>query len=173
LTYPADTGKVQSTKQSGSFMRKEFIIAILAGLSLGLIIAFGVRTAQTSLKNRIKANKSDTTSSSIQANSQTNASHTLLITAPIPDQIVTDSDLNIVGSTTPNSMVSIVGTGGIETSTLADDTGSFNAPVTLTAGVNSLVVTSFNPDGDQSESSFNVVFSSADLSATSSAKAKK
>ncbi len=150
-------------------MKKEVVIAIFVGLSLGLIITFGIRTAQNSLKNRTLAHPSPKSQASQDVAA---ADHTLLITAPAPDEIVTDSELNIVGSTTANSMVSIVGSDGIETSTIADDTGAFNAPVTLIAGVNVITITSFDPAGDQSDTTFNVVLSTADLTATSSSKMK-
>jgi len=151
-------------------MKKEVIIAIFVGLSLGLIIAFGVRTAQNSLKHITRANPTPTTTAS-EVNTTTN--HFLLITAPTPDEIITDNELNVVGSTSPNSMVSIVGTDGIDTSTIADDTGAFNAAISLVAGVNSITISSYNPTGDESTITFNVVLSSADLSATTSSKIKK
>lgn len=148
-------------------MRKEVFIALLIGLSFGLVVAFGIRTARESLSNRPKP----VTEESSTTTTTTDTVQTMLITTPEPDEIVDKSELNIIGTTTAESMISILSPTG-EVVVMADDAGAFNATIDLDSGVNPIKITSFSPEGDESTIELTTIYSTADFSATSSAKAK-
>lgn len=150
-------------------MRKEVLIAVLIGLSLGLVVAFGVRTARQSLEKHAKASP---TPLNTTAGNSNQSDHTVLITAPEPDEIVSTDTVNVIGTTTPQSMISVITGANADVTTIADDTGAFNSPVELESGLNTIAVTSYSPTGDSTNVSFTVIYSTADLSSTDSAKVK-
>ncbi len=150
-------------------MRKEVFIAVLIGLSLGLVVAFGVRTARQSLERHAKASPTPLTSTS---SSTDQSSHSVLITAPEPDEIISTGTVSVIGTTTPQSMISVITGNNNDITTIADDTGAFNTPVELESGLNTIAITSYSPAGDSTQVSFTVIYSTADLTSTSSAKIK-
>jgi hypothetical protein len=152
-------------------MRKEIIIAILIGLTLGSIVVFGVKTAHQSLANLPKANTSNKTSSASD-NESVGTNHTLLITSPEPNEIVSEAELAIIGSTSPHSFVSVVSVNS-ETTTVADENGAFNATLDLAGGLNTITITSFDSLGNAKEIIFSVIYTTADLAASTSATPKK
>jgi len=140
-------------------MKKEVIIAIIIGFSLGLIITFGIRTAQNSLDNqKALAQKSDNTNSINQSAETIAPGHSVLINSPQPDSVVASKELLISGSTTPNSMVSVLGANDFN-STLADDQGNFSTSVNLALGGNIIVVDSYSTIGEKSQMEVTVVHS--------------
>jgi len=149
-------------------MRKEVIIAILSGLSLGLIVVFGVRTARHSLEKLPSAKPTP-----LAVNSQNSLTdHTIFLTKPEPDEIVSDSKVNIIGTTTPGSMVTAIAEAD-EAAAIADDTGAFSTALSLSGGPNIINIQSFAPNGTEAKVNFTVVVSSADLNATASAVKNK
>lgn len=147
-------------------MRKEIFIALFIGLSLGLIVAFGVKTARQSLKTRPAVSPSPLSS---LASSSDDSEHSLLITEPEPDEILNLSQIKVIGTTTPDSLVSVVSLED-EDAVLADETGAFSASLELTGGPNPITVTSFNPQGSEAKVDFTVIYSTSDLIASSSAQ---
>lgn len=150
-------------------MRKEIIIALIIGISFGLVVAFGVRIAQQSLSSR---STNPSTAKNLTATTDSPQNHTILITSPEAEDIVTDSPLRIIGTTTPLSMISIR-TGDEATTGIADDTGTFTLDMSIKPGPNIIVIDSFSPEGEQTQVEFTTVLSSADLSATPSARPTK
>lgn len=147
-------------------MRKEVIIAIIIGISFGLFVAYGVRIAQHSLAHRPAASPQEILTKSESA---TRPDHTILVTTPDPEEIITDNPLKIIGTTSPLSMVS-ARSGNAYTTSVADETGAFTLELKLVPGPNTVVIDSFHPDGDNANVTFSAVLSSADLAATASAK---
>ena len=148
-------------------MRKEIIIAIFIGLAFGAVIAFGVRTARESLANRPKTiSESSSTTTQTTENNQT-----ILITTPEPNEIVSEKELNVIGTTTPKSLISVQTTTG-EAVVMADEAGAFNAVIQLESGINPINITSFSPEGDKSTVKLVTVYSTVDFTATESAKEK-
>lgn len=148
-------------------MRKEIIVAIIIGLFLGLIVAYGIRSAQISLENR-QTTTQKAASNSQQATSQVTPAHTVFITTPEPNTVTDKDSVAIIGTTSPESLISIIN----ETdhiATIADETGNFTGTIDLSGGVNSIAIKSYNNQGEIAETSFMIIYSTADLTATSSA----
>jgi hypothetical protein len=136
-------------------MKKEVLIAIFIGFSLGLLITFGIRTARESLKAR--DNNASLESSLLPTPSPTTLSHQLLITAPKDAQIIFEPETSINGATTPLSLISILTADRFET-TIADMQGSFSATIPLKAGANQIEIVSFNPQNERSSAQITVVY---------------
>lgn len=152
-------------------MRKEIIVAIIIGLLLGLIVAYGVRSAQVSLENRQSQAKKNTQTTTATA-SKDNPAHTLFITSPEPNSVIDTDSVTIVGTTTPNSVLSIINDTDFVTA-MADTTGNFTGTIELVGGVNTIALKSYNDHGEVAETSFMLIFSTADMTASASATESK
>lgn len=150
-------------------MKKEVLIAIIAGFSLGLIITFGIHTAQKSVKNRT-TNAVDTKDNT---GTTPNQSHIIEVVSPRPNSVIDKDVVSVSGSTSPGSLLAIIATAGTSAVT-ADDNGQFSTKVDLDAGPNTLIIKSYSPIGQEAEITIDVAHSTADLldeeDATQSAK---
>jgi len=135
-------------------MKKEVLIAIIVGFSLGLIITFGIYRAQKSLKDR--AESKNTTQESAQTDGTTNIA--LSITQP-EDGSITDEDIITVGGITKkNALITIISSEDHQT-TQADELGNFSVEFSLDAGENQIHITSFSDDDTKQEKTISVVYS--------------
>lgn len=137
-------------------MKKEVLIAIIAGITLGLVISFGIATAQRSLKKPSPPTETEpnlTPSVSPQRS-------TLFVNSPQPNAVVNDSPYLITGSAIPGSMIAIQ-TSSQYISGIADDQGNFALSLELNSGANLIVVTAFSPTGQTENTSFKIAYQSA------------
>ena len=133
-------------------MKKEVFLAIAIGFVLGLIITFGVWTANNSLKQLSHAPSPTPLSSpepQAQAATPTPPPATnnlqLTVSAPDPDLLTNSQSLTVKGSTSPNATVAILSESA-ETTVTADSSGNFSADVSLEGGYNRLTVSAFDKD---------------------------
>jgi hypothetical protein len=82
---------------------------------------------------------------------------TLELESPTDGTIVEGSTLTVTGKTLPNTTV-VFYTETAEGSAQSDASGNFSGTITLTNGINSLVVTAFGEDGEEKTVSVDVVF---------------
>jgi hypothetical protein len=141
------------------------IVAIIGGLVCGLIVAYGVVVAKNSLVMKTRPSPSP-----LVAHDQALASgnHVLLLTNPEADEVVETSSMAVVGSTTPQSVVSVF-CGDNYVNGLTDVAGAFSLRIPLNPGTNKIKVLSFAPNGEEATATVPVIFSDADLNATASA----
>jgi hypothetical protein len=137
-------------------MRKEVLIAIVAGVLFGVILAFGIWRANSALKEK---------STSEQISPET----TLPVT-PIPNDfdialakpneydVITSSPTVISGVTQPDSWV-IVSGNDEDFYLKSDETGKFDQEVELTGGVNQFIITSYNQEGKSVSENLLIVYS--------------
>ena len=156
-------------------MKKEVIIAIIIGFSLGLVITFGIHTARQS--NRPDSRDSFTTPLPTQEDGSSpseplTTGHRVELVSPGPNSVVDETPIHVVGTTSPNSLVAIL-SGSFSTSTAADTNGNFSASVDLTAGINTINLISYSPSFEQASTSGILVYTPLDLNpltSTSSAR---
>ena len=138
-------------------MRKEILFAILAGGLFGLVIAFGIWRANLS----IKSNKEQATESAVTPAETPSSPEQIGITVYKPDnnQVVSTSPALVSGVTTPKALIAI---SGEEKDYLfqADEKGAFEQEIDLVSGVNQIVITSFDNQGNSSEEKLILVYSS-------------
>jgi hypothetical protein len=135
-------------------MKKEVVIAIIGGFVLGLIITFGIATAQQSIHS---SQPSTTTNSITPTPPPPPPSHTLFINTPSPNSVNHAAQLMVSGSSSPNSYVGVVSTSD-RNSTIADAQGNFSLTIELTSGANILDVTSFNESGQSTTRQIKTVY---------------
>jgi len=139
-------------------MKKEIIFAILLGLTLGLIITYGVYRAKMTLQQPLQKEEKTLPSSTPQA---TNNSSLLLISPE--DEIITDQEkINVAGTTTPDSFVIII-VNDQDQITTADQTGNFSVEVELEKGSNVIRVHALKEDGTSIVEERTVIYSTIDF----------
>ncbi|OGV92762.1 hypothetical protein A3B57_01990 [Microgenomates group bacterium RIFCSPLOWO2_01_FULL_47_10] len=144
-------------------MKKEVIVAIIVGFSLGLVITYGVYRAQSSLSQ--KAAKDE--ASNQPANQDLPVSPILLsITQPMEGSISDQDTVSVGGITQKNTLVTVISPSDHQ-AVQADELGNFSLDIALESGPNRLTVTSFNEDGSKQEKVINVIYSTYDFESES------
>ncbi|OGY17732.1 MAG: hypothetical protein A2784_01250 [Candidatus Chisholmbacteria bacterium RIFCSPHIGHO2_01_FULL_48_12] len=139
-------------------MKKEVILAIVIGFSLGLVITFGIYTARQAISRHQTTNPSP----SPQASPVTSSAHGLTITAPEPETVFTKTEATVSGMTTPNALVTLF-TQEAEVIVYADTTGKFSTPVTLVGGANDITITAITPEGLTATTTLILIYSTATI----------
>lgn len=135
-------------------MRKEVLLAILIGATLGGLVAFGVWRANLSL-NKIASPSSN---SQPIANNPQNPPDNLSVSEPEDGTISSTEKFTIKGSAKPGSTIAILASlENIIVEAKAD--GTFEAEVKLDAGVNEIKISSFDSAGKESTQTLTVVYS--------------
>lgn len=125
-------------------MKKEMIISVLVGLIFGLIIVYGVYTAQSSLSNSAQSVEEIGVSPSPDAGEIENGSLTLH--SPEDEIVVNEPTLTIAGTTLPESYL-VIFINDDENITLADEAGHFSISGELELGSNIIEVHAIDEDG--------------------------
>lgn len=121
-------------------MKKEAIIAILIGLSLGLFITYGVYQARTGISRR-------SNNPQLTDNQQLETfAGELALNSPLDESVYQESTISVSGTTLPNNFV-IIFVGNEETITNSDDSGNFSSQVELEEGANIITVFVIDEDG--------------------------
>ena len=141
-------------------MKKEVLIAIIIGFTLGLIITIGVYTAQKSINQRDQLLSPQSESSD---NNDLDNSHSLNITSPANYHISKSSPITITGITSPNAMIAATAIES-ESLTTSDFQGNFSIEVDVEAGENIIQVTSYDQSGNFTQQDLSIIYSTADLS---------
>ena len=124
-------------------MKKEIVIAILIGLSLGLFITYGVYQAKTSISK--KSDQDQKTLALTPAPNQEFAGE-LILNSPEDGLIQADKTISVSGTTLPSSFV-VVFVGNDENITTSDESGNFSSEVNLKDGVNIITVIVLDESG--------------------------
>jgi hypothetical protein len=139
-------------------MKKEVIIAIVLGLAVGLIVTYGmyrIRVALTRPDAQTTIEKLAASPSTQQEKTPT----TITILHPEDGVILTETSLQVTGSSTPDSHVALFVNNTDYLST-TDSTGAFSFEVTLDQGVNILTVHVITAEGMVTTTDRTVVVSS-------------
>ncbi|PIP57263.1 hypothetical protein COX04_00460 [Candidatus Woesebacteria bacterium CG22_combo_CG10-13_8_21_14_all_45_10] len=132
-------------------MRKEAIYAIIAGLALGLIIAFGVWRINLSNK---KPNISTQATPTPTPLSQTG----LTIAKPNNDDVLTAASGIISGLASPESWI-VVSTDSSDSLFKTNSDGSFTSEVNLTGGINQFVITAVRLGANTTSQTLRLIYS--------------
>ena len=137
-------------------MRKEVLWAIVAGIVLGLIVAFGVFR----INSKLSANKKADPMASPTPQAGTIGEFKIVLDKPENADVITEDSVTVSGLTKPLAWVTLSGESG-DFTIQSDSTGVFSQAVDLTPGVNQIKATAFNPAGSQSATGVLVVYSSS------------
>lgn len=146
-------------------MKKEVIVAIVVGFSLGLIITYGVYRAQKSITQKAAQDEIvETQEPTIQNNEP--ASNLLSITQPENGTITDKDTITVGGIAQKNALVTVINKID-EKATQADELGNFTIDLKLEQGPNHITISTFNEKGVRQEKDLYVVYSSYDFENTS------
>jgi hypothetical protein len=139
-------------------MKKEVVVAVLIGLILGLIITYGYYRAQTA--------STFTQTPDLTATPEPTADTTqlgnLVLHSPQDETLTDNPDLQIAGTTDPNSFV-VIFVNDDESITTADESGNFSLSAKLKQDANIISVYSIDEDGKTSSVERTVVYSDKPL----------
>lgn len=133
-------------------MRKEVIAAILLGGTLGLVIAFGVWRASTSLAPERQIQTEALPTPTIIP------TLTLTISSPIDGAVVSEEKITLSGKTVARATV-VVTTEKDEAVATADQEGNWEAEVGIVGGANAILAVAFTENGESTEKEITIVYS--------------
>ncbi len=148
-------------------MKKEVLLAISIGFALGLVITFGIWTANKSLaglksKNPESPTPMQTVLASPAAKPTTAPTTGLTITSPEDETFTNKNSITISGKATPSARVVILYEGDYDI-LLADASGNFTDDIALIAGFNSITVSAFDAAGAESTQELVITYSTAKI----------
>jgi len=147
-------------------MKKEVILAIAIGFALGLVITFGIWTANKSLKNLPKASQPTPTSEAVAATpaSTPSSNQTISLTISSPaDESLTNSNKTTVSGTTVANAIVVIFSEDSQQIVSADDKGNFTADMGLVGGYNTIRVAAFDFSGNTTEQSITITYTTAKI----------
>lgn len=138
-------------------MRKEILLAVFVGITLGLMITFGIyqnsensKTGQNSDTDQLINNPTNTESAIIQ-------DPQLVINSPEEELLTDDEELIVSGSGNPDSFVIIL-VNDVETISNTDESGNFSVKVELNPGGNLIEINSIDEDGQRVSKQRTVIY---------------
>lgn len=141
-------------------MRKEVLIAIIIGFGLGLIITFGIWTANKALKEAAPTTTGPT--EEVETSPTPAPTLELVITSP-EDNIISEKEIiEIEGQTIANAIIAITYPDG-EKILEADEDGNFSTEISLIGGDNQIKISAFNDQGDEASKTLTIVYSTAEI----------
>jgi hypothetical protein len=146
-------------------MKKEILIAIVIGFVLGLIITFGIWTANKSLQdnNAVPQAQENESQPIVNENSQNvEEKMSLSITSPQDNSLLDQEEIEITGKTSPSANIVILFEEGEEI-IQADGQGEFKKTITLSGGANEITITAVDQDGNEASKVLNLVYSTAQI----------
>ncbi len=147
-------------------MKKEVLVAIGVGFGLGLVITFGIWTANKSLKqlNVVKVASTPLPSSlPVMASPVPSPASELTIIGPENESLVNKNSITVSGKFIPKSAVTITYEDG-ETIVETDATGNFSSDIDLIGGYNTVVITGINlTTGAESSQTLTITYTTAKI----------
>lgn len=151
-------------------MKKEVFLAITIGFILGLIITFGIYTANKSLKNLPKqSSESLSPTPGLAAGPTTTPLPTLkpgefslTLSEPADEALITQTSVTLKGKTAANAVVSVLSETG-QAQAVADANGDFSLTVNLEGGYNRITATAYDSDGKSASQTIMVTYTTAQI----------
>lgn len=144
-------------------MKKEVLVAVVLGVIVGLVITFGIYTANTALQRRSRQiNATPSPTPTVENTKQSS----IIIYSPEHDTLTDKDTIQLSGLTTPNAVV-VIFVNDTSLVTTADPKGNFSADLSLVGGSNVITVVATDETGKQNREQRSVVYSTANLDETS------
>lgn len=145
-------------------MKKEVLIAIIIGFALGLVITFGVWTANRAIKET--APQKETPEFKIEVVEEPTLTPTpelsLTIISPEDNLIYDKEKIPVEGKTAPQAIVVILYQEG-EKILEADEKGNFSTEIILAGGANEIEISAHDQKGNEVKQILTVVYSTAEI----------
>lgn len=136
------------------------MIAILVGFALGLVITFGIWSANKALTSK----KPPAAPEEVVPTEEITPTpaFSLSISKPEDESVSNAEKITVSGTTEPEAYVVIIGEKGEEILE-ADEKGIFSTEVSLVSGTNEITISAFSENGDEVSKTLNVVYSTAEI----------
>jgi hypothetical protein len=150
------------------FPSRELIVAIVTGFILGLIVTYGVWTANQAVKQKQQSLSPVPTSTTnnepeeVEKVDKNNQTIKLNLAQPQPYTLVNFQAITVSGITNPGNAVFAYGEKNSEL-VIADQSGQFSTELQLVKGVNYLTVTSVSRQDEQITQTRTVVYSTIEI----------
>lgn len=139
------------------FPFKELAIALTIGIIIGLIVMYGIKTANQAIRlkeSSLSPVPTDSTEPSVENNGSDSVDNSdvdangikLSIVSPELNEVYTDEQMTVRGTSTANTNIFIFGEKN-HALTMADDNGDFSADIDLVNGINYLKIYAVSDDG--------------------------
>lgn len=138
-------------------MRKEILLAVFIGITLGLMITFGIYQNRENSKTGQNSDTDQLINSPTSTESATLQDPQLVINSPEEELLTSEEELIVSGSANPNSFVVIL-INDAETISSTDQAGNFSVKVKLELGGNLIEIISLDEDGKQISKQRTVVY---------------
>ncbi len=142
-------------------MKKEVLIAIIIGFALGLLITFGIWTANKAILTKSEAQPEEKEAKEIVEPTPP-IGFTLNILSPQDEALIDTNKAEIKGSSVAAAII-VIAAENEEKIIEADENGSFATEVSLVRGINEITITAFNQEGEKTSQTLNVVYSTAEI----------
>lgn len=139
-------------------MRKEIFLAVIFGLMVGLIVTYGIYTANQALSQKQKTNSSLSNSLTPSPFNEIEPELILSVSSPLDGVVVSEPEITVEGTTLPNAIVSII-TDENEFIIEADENGIFQQSVELVKGANTIKVNSTDFNTSSPSKTIELVYS--------------
>jgi len=144
-------------------MKKEVLVAIITGFALGLLITFGVWTANRAIQKTPAEPASPSPTPEIIITPQAESSEiSLTVLSPEDNFLSDEEEIAVSGKTAPQAVVVILYQEG-EKILEADQNGDFSTTITLAGGDNQIEVAAYDEAGSEIKKSLTVVYSTAEI----------
>lgn len=143
-------------------MKKEVLIAIIIGFALGLVITFGVWTANRAIKETAPQKEQPGVKEVEVEEITPTPEISLTITTPENNTISNQEKIEVKGKTTPLAIVVIIYQEG-EKILEADKEGNFETEITLSGGANEIKVSAHDQKGNEASQILTIVYSTAEI----------
>ena len=120
-------------------MRKEILIAIIAGILFGLVVAFGIWRTNNALNGAQTERKLSTPQTQEKKQLPENGELLITIASPEENDIVWENPINISGITKPETLL-IISAEDEDYILRSDKSGEFSQEIKLKAGVNQILI---------------------------------
>lgn len=138
-------------------MRKEILLAVFVGITLGLMITFGIYQNSENAKSGQDSNTDQLINNTISTQSGAIQDPQLVINSPEEDFLSNEEELIVSGSGIPDSFV-VVLVNDVESISNTDESGNFSIKVKLIKGGNLIEINSIDEDGKQINKQRTVIY---------------
>lgn len=139
----------------------------MLGFALGLVITFGIWSANRALKEKETAEITEVTAEEDTQTPKitpiiTSTAFSLAVISPEDESLQNKDKIPLSGTTEPGSVVAIL-TENNEYIIEADGTGKFETEIPLVAGTNEITIIATNINGDEATKTINVVYTTVEI----------
>jgi len=144
-------------------MKKEVLFAIIIGFALGLVITFGIWTANKSLtQNNTDQGDPNQEEAGLQPSPTVMPQHSLTLSSPEDNSVSSEEEIEVTGQTSSEAVVVVLYQEG-EKIIQADKQGRFSTKISLEGGENQITIIAYDQEENETSQTLTVIYSTAQI----------